>query len=157
MKCKVLCYDIVQDPELQGVEGLKYVPLDELLSNSRVVSLHLPLRPETNHIIDARALQLMPTGSILINTSRGGLVDTKALIRALKDKDLAGAGLDVYEAEAGVFYRDLSMDVLKDDQLARLLSFNNVLVTCHQGYFTEEAMQRIAASTFDNVAAHFAK
>jgi D-lactate dehydrogenase len=99
----------------------------------------------------------MPAGSILINTSRGGLVDTRALIHALKDKHLAGAGLDVYEAEAGVFYRDLSMDVLRDDQLARLLSFNNVLVTCHQGYFTEEAMQRIATSTFDNVKAHFAK
>ena len=149
MGCRVFCHDKVRNESLLGC--CSYVSLEELLSRSMVVSLHVPLTKETHHLIDDDALSIMPKGSLLINTSRGGLVDTKALIRALKSKSIGGAGLDVYEAEAGQFYSDLSGTGISDDTLARLLTFPNVIVTCHQGFFTHEAMQTIARTTFENV------
>lgn len=149
MDCQVLCYDVVENAALKGL--CEYVDLTALLSRSKVVSLHVPLTEGTRHLINADTLSLMPQGSLLINTSRGGLVDTQALIQALKGGHLGGAGLDVYEAEAGQFYADHSEQGIQDDVLARLTTFPNVLVTCHQGYFTTEAMETIAEATFHNV------
>jgi D-lactate dehydrogenase len=118
-----------------------------------VVSLHTPLTADTRYTIRAETLALMKRGSILINTSRGGLVDTKALIHALKSGQLAGVGLDVYEEEEGIFFEDLSGDVLHDDDLARLLTFPNVLITAHQAFLTEEALAEIARTTVANISA----
>jgi D-lactate dehydrogenase len=127
--------------------------LSELLRTSDVVSLHTPLTPETRYTIRAETIKLMKRGSILINSSRGGLVDTKALIEALKSGHLAGVGLDVYEEEEGIFFEDLSGDVLHDDDLARLLTFPNVLITSHQAFLTREALSEIAHTTVTNILA----
>ncbi|RMF94692.1 MAG: 2-hydroxyacid dehydrogenase [Gammaproteobacteria bacterium] len=131
--------------------GLQYVPLDELLAQSDIVTLHCPLTPETHHLIDAAAIAKMRPGAMLINTSRGAVVDTRALIAALKSRRLGSVGLDVYEQEGDVFFRDLSDEVLTDDMLARLLTFPNVLITSHQGFFTAEALTAIARTTLDNL------
>ncbi len=128
------------------------VPLEELLAASHVVSLHAPLMPATHHMINASRLALMQPGAVLINTSRGGLVDTAALIDALKARHLGGVGLDVYEEEASFFYRDLSDEILTDDTLARLLTFRNVLVTSHMGFLTREALQEIATTTLASLS-----
>ena len=127
--------------------------LDELLGASHVVSLHVPLMPSTHHLIDARAFEAMRPGAMLINTSRGALVDTPALIGALKTGRVGAAGLDVYEEEGPVFFRDLSLQVLVDDVLARLLTFPNVLITSHQGFLTREALSNIAETTLASVSA----
>ena len=127
--------------------------LSELLTTSDVVSLHTPLTPETRYTIRAETIELMKHGSILINSSRGGLVDTKALIKALKSGHLGGVGLDVYEEEEGIFFEDLSGDVLHDDDLARLLTFPNVLITSHQAFLTREALTEIACTTVANISA----
>jgi D-lactate dehydrogenase len=124
-----------------------------LLRNSDVVSLHAPLTPETKYIIRAETIEMMKPRSILINVSRGGLVDTRALINALKSGHLAGVGLDVYEEEEGIFFEDLSGGVLHDDELARLLTFPNVLITSHQAFLTVEALSEIARITVANVSA----
>jgi D-lactate dehydrogenase len=124
-----------------------------LLRNSDVVSLHTPLTPETKYVIRAETIELMKPGSILINVSRGALVDTKALIDALKSGCLAGVGLDVYEEEEGIFFEDLSGEVLHDDELARLLTFPNVLITSHQAFLTQEALTDIACTTVANISA----
>lgn len=155
MGCHVLCYDVVQDPVLK--DKVEYVSLEDLLKRSKVVSLHVPLMESTHHMINAAALSSMPKGSLLINTSRGGLIDTQALIDSLKTKHLGGAALDVYEAESGQFYSDLSFEGIQDDVLARLTTFPNVLITCHQGYFTTEAMQIIAEVTFKNLKSFYKK
>lgn len=155
MGCDVLCYDVVQNPVLK--DKAEYVTLGELLKRSKVVSLHVPLMESTHHMINASALSSMPPGSLLINTSRGGLIDTQALIESLKSKHLGGAALDVYEAESGQFYSDLSFEGIQDDVLARLTTFPNVLITCHQGYFTTEAMQTIAEVTFQNLKSFYNK
>lgn len=131
----------------------RYAPLDELLAASDVVSLHCPLTADTRHLIDRDALARMKPHALLLNTSRGALVDTAALIDALKAKRLGGAGLDVYEEESEYFFEDYSNDIMEDDELARLLSLPNVVVTSHQGFFTREAMQAIATVTMDNVRA----
>lgn len=144
MGCRLLAADPAPPPTTLPIE---IRPLDEVLAASHVISLHTPLTAETHHMIDARRLALMQPGTVLINTSRGGLIDTTALIAALKSGHLGGVGLDVYEEEAGVFYRDLSGGILDDDQLARLLTFRNVLVTSHMGFLTREALQEIAATT----------
>lgn len=149
---RVLAYDPFAQPELAASLGFEYVALDRLLAEADVLSLHLPLTAETRHLVDAVALAAMKPGAVLINTSRGGLVDTTALIAALKDGRLAGVGLDVYEMEEGVFFEDLSALGLKDDQLARLLTFPNVLVTSHQGFLTQEALSHIADTTLANAA-----
>ena len=133
--------------------GVRYVPLEALLGESDVVSLHCPLVKDTYHLIDEAALGRMRDGVMLINTSRGGLVDTSAVIGALKSGRLGHLGLDVYEEEDGLFFEDRTDEVVQDDAFARLLSFPNVLVTGHQGFFTEDAMARIAATTIGNATA----
>jgi D-lactate dehydrogenase len=136
-------------------EGLdvKYVGLDELLRGSDVVSLHCPLIPETRHIINADSLKKMKNHAIIINTSRGALIDTSELINALKNREIGGAGLDVYEEESEYFFEDLSDTIIEDDELSRLLTFPNVILTSHQAFFTEEAMQEIAQTTLENIKA----
>ncbi|WP_144372438.1 2-hydroxyacid dehydrogenase [Vogesella urethralis] len=150
---RVLACDPQQDAALAARLGFDYAPLAEVLAHSDVLSLHVPLLPATRHIIDAAALAAMKPGAILINTSRGALVDTPAVIDALKRGQLAGVGLDVYEMEEGVFFEDLSDTGLQDDQLARLLTFPNVLVTSHQGFLTREALANIADTTLGNATA----
>lgn len=136
-------------------EGLdvKYVGLEELLGKSDVVSLHCPLTPETKHLINTESLSKMKTHAIIINTSRGALVDTSALIEALKHRKIGGAGLDVYEEESEYFFEDLSDTIIEDDELSRLLTFPNVILTSHQAFFTEEAMREIAYVTMENIKA----
>jgi D-lactate dehydrogenase len=151
---RVLAYDLFPDHEWARHAGIEYVDtLFELLRPSDVVSLHAPLTPETRYTIRAETLALMKRGSILINSSRGGLVDTKSLIKALKSGQLTGVGLDVYEEEEGIFFEDLSCDVLHDDDLARLLTFPNVLITSHQAFLTHEALSGIAHTTVTNILA----
>lgn len=141
------CTVLVYDPAQPGVS------LDELLTRSDVISLHCPLTPETFHMIDAAKLARMKRGALLVNTSRGGLLDSRALLGALKSGHLGGLALDVYEEEENLFFRDLSDQVMGDDVLARLLSFPNVLITAHQGFFTREALDNIANTTLENITA----
>jgi D-lactate dehydrogenase len=129
------------------------VPLDTLLADSDIVSLHCPLLPSTYHLIDRHALAKMKRGAMLINTGRGGLVESNALVGALKSGQLGHLGLDVYEEEGGIFFEDHSNLPLQDDVLARLLMFPNVIVTAHQAFFTREAMTEIAQTTLGNVEA----
>lgn len=150
---RVLAYDCYPQPELAARLGFEYVPLETLLEQSDVISLHLPLTAESRHLIDASTLARMKPGAVLINTSRGGLIESTALIAALKDGRLGGVGLDVYEMEEGVFFEDHSESGLQDDQLARLLTFPNVLVTSHQGFLTREALTNIAETTLANASA----
>lgn len=147
--CNVLAHDpVVSSPP----PGVRLVELDELLSQSDVVSLHCPLTPQTRHLISEPQLALMKRGALLVNTGRGGLIDSRALVGALKSGHLGGLGLDVYEEEEKVFFRDLSEQPLGDDVLARLLTFPNVLVTAHQGFFTRDALHNIATTTLDNLS-----
>lgn len=150
--CKILAFDKLPNPTL-AASGVRYVPFDELCRSSDVISLHVPLTEETYHLVNREAFGRMRSGSLLINTGRGRLIDTPALIAALKTGQLAGAALDVYEEEEGVFFEDLSDSGLSDDLLARLLTFPNVLVTSHQGFLTKEALQNIAISTLESVSA----
>jgi len=150
--CRLLGFDIEEQAECLDL-GLAYVSLEELLAESDIVSLHVPLQPETRHMINAESLTLMKPGAMLINTSRGGLVDTKAMIDALKSRRLGAAGLDVYEEEAGIFFQDHRGDIMLDDIFARLMTFPNVVVTGHQGFFTREALAEIARATLNNLAA----
>lgn len=149
--CELLAYDPRPNPDLTRETGVEFVELDELYRRSRVISLHVPLTPQTRHLIDARAISQMRNDVILINTSRGGLIDTPALIDALKSHRIAAAGLDVYEEEEGVFFEDLSGAGLQDDVLARLLTFPNVLITSHQAFLTHEALANIAETTLSSV------
>jgi len=150
---KVLAYDVFPNREWATKQGIEYVDLPALLGLSEVVSLHIPLTPETRHIIRPETLDLMKTGAILINVSRGALIDTTALIESLKSGRLGGVALDVYEEEEGIFFEDLSGQVLLDDELARLLTFPNVLVTSHQAFLTREALADIALTTVANLVA----
>ena len=151
---KVLAYDPFPDHEWAKQAGVEYVESPSaVLRNSDVVSLHTPLTKETWHIIRAETIQLMKPGSILINVSRGPLVDTGDLIEALKSRHLAAVALDVYEEEEGIFFEDLSGEVLHDDELARLLTFPNVLITSHQAFLTREALAEIARTTVANISA----
>jgi D-lactate dehydrogenase len=150
------CRVLASDPKVRDeciALGATYLPLAGLLRESHVVSLHCPLTPATRHLIDGAALAAMRPGAILVNTSRGGLLDTEAAIAALKAGTLGGLALDVYEREAGVFFEDWSRRMLQDDVLVRLLSFPNALVTAHQAFFTREALDQIVATTCDNVSA----
>jgi len=146
---------IAYDPYPVSNADIDYVSLKYLFENSDIISLHCPLTPESKHLINAESLAMMHPETLLINTSRGGLVDTLALIDALKSRSIGGAGLDVYEEEEEYFFEDLSNEVLVDDDLARLLSFPNVLITSHQGFFTREAMQEIASVTMKNIHAFY--
>jgi D-lactate dehydrogenase len=150
---RVLAYDPGTPADDLLALGARYVTLDTLLAESDIVSLHCPLLPATYHLIDAAALARMKRGAMLINTGRGGLVESNALVGALKDGQLGHLGLDVYEEEGGLFFEDHSNLPLQDDVLARLLMFPNVIVTAHQAFFTREAMNEIAQTTLDNVAA----
>jgi D-lactate dehydrogenase len=148
--CRVLAADPFENPEAVA-NGAAYVSLDRLLAEADVISLHCPLTPQTRHLIDDAALGKMKPGVTLINTGRGALIDTKAVIRALKAGTIGQLGLDVYEEEEGVFFEDQSLHGLHDDVLARLLSFPNVLVTGHQAFLTREALANIADTTLANV------
>lgn len=150
--CRVLLHDPQPSAELQTL-GAHFVDLDELLAGSDIVSLHCPLTPSTRHLIDRDSLTRMKHGAMLINTGRGALVDTPALIDALKSGQLGYLALDVYEEEADLFFEDRSDQPLQDDVLARLLTFPNVIVTAHQAFLTREALAAIAATTLDNIAA----
>ena len=145
----VLCYDPFP---VEGLEA-EYVSLEEIFKYSDVITLHCPLTSDTKHIINKETIAKMKNGVFLINTSRGALIDTEALIEAMLQNKFGGVGLDVYEEEEGVFYEDRSGDIVKDDNLARLLTFPNVLVTSHMGFFTREAMQAIALTTLENAYA----
>ncbi len=153
---KVIAYDKFPNEQAAKEENFRYVDLDELFSTSDVISLHCPLTPETEHIINYKSIKKMKDGVIIINTARGALIDTSILVEALKDKKIGGAGLDVYEEERDYFFSDKSSSVLEDDVLARLLSFNNVIVTSHQAFLTAEALNNIVETTFENILS-FAK
>lgn len=149
--CQLLTYDIAPNSMLEKEIGCHYVKLEELLENSDIISLHTPLTEETHYLMDAVAFSKIKPNAILINTGRGGLLDSKALISALKENRIAGAVLDVYEEEEGVFFEDLSFSVIRDDTLARLMTFPNVIITSHQGFLTEQALDAIATTTFENL------
>ncbi|HKS12152.1 MAG TPA: 2-hydroxyacid dehydrogenase [Pseudomonas sp.] len=149
--CQLLAYDPYPNPDLLAL-GARYLELPELLRQSRIVSLHCPLTEHTRHLINARSLAELQPGAMLINTGRGALVDTPALIEALKRGQLGYLGLDVYEEEAQLFFEDRSDLPLQDDVLARLLTFPNVIVTAHQAFLTREALAAIAQTTLDNIS-----
>lgn len=150
--CRLLGSDPVERPAFREIGG-SYVPLGDLLADSDIISLHCPLNPETRHLIGEEAIGGMKRGVMLINTSRGAVVDTRALIAGLKTGAIGYLGIDVYEEEADLFFEDLSNQVIQDDVFARLLTFPNVLVTAHQGFFTREALTAIAETTIENVTA----
>jgi D-lactate dehydrogenase len=150
--CRVLAYDPHPSAEVAAL-GASYVSLEALLAESRIVTLHCPLTPDTHHVMNADAFALLRKGSMLINTSRGGLLDTRAAIAALKSGHLGALGIDVYEEEAALFFEDLSGTVLRDDVFARLLTFPNVIVTAHQAFLTTEALTAIAETTLASITA----
>ncbi|RDI61272.1 2-hydroxyacid dehydrogenase [Microvirga subterranea] len=150
--CTVVAHDLHPNPACEGL-GVRYVPVAELLSSSDVITLHCPLTPDTHHLIDDASLGLMKRGVMLINTSRGAVIDTRAVVRGLKDGIIGSLGLDVYEEEADLFFEDLSSRFISDDLFARLLTFPNVLITGHQAFFTQEALTSIAETTFANITA----
>ncbi|MEG1041223.1 MAG: 2-hydroxyacid dehydrogenase [Pseudomonas sp.] len=148
--CQLLAYDPYPNPELLAL-GARYLELPELLRQAQIISLHCPLTEHTRHLINAQSLAQLQPGAMLINTGRGALIDTPALIEALKDGQLGYLGLDVYEEEAQLFFEDRSDLPLQDDVLARLLTFPNVIVTAHQAFLTREALAAIAETTLDNI------
>lgn len=147
---KVIAYDKHEDDEAKKL-GIKYVTFEEVLKNSDIISLHCPLTPETKYMIDWEAFANMKDGVMLINTSRGALINTKDAILALKRGKIGYLGIDVYEQEEHLFYKDLSENIIPDDTIARLMSFPNVMMTSHQGFFTKEALTEIAATTVGNI------
>lgn len=149
----VLAYDAYPDEDYATQAGIRYVSLAELYAHSHVISLHCPLLPETQYLIDTESIAAMKSGAVLINTSRGKLINTQALIAGLKSGHIGAAGLDVYEEEGEYFFEDLSTEMIDDDVLARLLTFPNVLITSHQGFFTAEALHNIARTTLENIQA----
>ncbi len=148
----ILAYDPYPNLDYERRAGFKYTMLDDLYARSDIVTLHCPLTPETRHMISGESISKMKPGVMLINTGRGQLIDTNALIEGLKEKRIGSAGLDVYEEESEYFYKDMSDRIIDDDTLARLLTFNNVIVTSHQGFFTKEALTNIARTTLRNIA-----
>jgi D-lactate dehydrogenase len=150
--CQILAYDPYPNPQAEAL-GAQYLPLEQLVSGSDIVTLHCPLTPQTYHLVNESLLEKVKPGLMLINTSRGALLDTPAVIEALKSEKIASLGMDVYEEEEGLFFEDLSNQVIRDDVFARLLTFPNVLITGHQAFFTKEALQGIAQTTLDNITA----
>lgn len=150
--CNLLAYDVAPNPAGSAL-GVQYVPLEALYARSDIVTLHAPLTPETYHMIDVSALDQMQPGVMLINTSRGALIDTQAVIQALKSGRIGHLGLDVYEEESELFFEDLSTQMIQDDVFSRLLTFPNVIITGHQAFFTAEALQNIAETTLANITA----
>ena len=149
--CEVLAADRHEVPALKEI-GVVYTGVDDLISRSDIISLHCPLTPETHHLVDADAVARMKPGVILINTSRGALIDAEAVIAGLKSAQIGGIALDVYEQEADLFFEDLSSEIIHDDVFQRLLTFPNVLITGHQAFFTEEALRAIAVTTMANIS-----
>lgn len=149
MGCHVLAFDLVANKDMEAI-GVEYHPLAEVLK-SDIISLHCPLNNQTRHLINDDTIAMMKKGVMLINTSRGALIDTKAATEALKSGHIAYLGIDVYEQEEHLFFRDLSDEVIRDDEIQRLLGFSNVLLTAHQAFFTDEALSQIATTTLNNV------
>ncbi len=147
--CKVIAFDLIANKELEA-DGVVYHPLIEVLK-SDIISLHCPLNEQTKHLINKDTIALMKPGVVLINTSRGGLVNTRDAIKALKSGLISALGIDVYEQEEKLFFRNLSEDIIQDDEIQRLMSFPNVLITAHQAFFTQEAMEQIATTTLNNI------
>lgn len=154
---KVLAFDKYPAEGLDNGDTIKYVSLDELFSNSDIISLHCPLTEETDHIIDETSLEKCKTGVVIINTSRGALVDAEALLAAIKSRKVGAACLDVYEEESDLFFEDFSGHIVEDDTLARLISMPNVIVTSHQAFLTEEALSNIAETTVKNIVDFYEK
>jgi D-lactate dehydrogenase len=152
---KLLLSDPYPDSEFAETINAEYTDLASLCRNADIISLNCPLTPATYHLINDDAVKLMKNGVMLINTGRGPLIDTDALIKGLKSRKIGSAGLDVYEEESDYFFEDFSNDIIDDDRLGRLLTFNNVLITSHQAFFTEEALGNIAATTLQNINDYF--
>jgi D-lactate dehydrogenase len=150
--CRIIAYDIykMKDEDRQAL-GFEYVELDEIYSQADIISIHLPLDQKTKHLINSQSIQKMKKGVIIVNTARGGLIDTKALIDALKSGQVGGAGLDVYEQEQKYFFNDFSSNIIDDDLLIQLMSYPNVILTAHQAFLTQEALCSIAKTTFENI------
>ncbi len=153
--CKVLVNDLLIDNELKANPAISFEDFDSICRNSDVISLHVPLNKDTFHLIDNVAIAKMKPTVLLVNTGRGALIETKALINALKTNRIGGAALDVYEEEENIFFHDLSTEGIQDDVLARLLTFPNVLITSHQAFLTNEALTNIAQTTLENVESFF--
>ena len=149
--CELLGFDVHHSPQFETLGG-RYADIDEIVAEADVISLHCPLTPQTHHVINARTLARVKRGALLINTSRGGLVDTEAVIEALKSGQLGGLAIDVYEQEASLFFKDLSSTVIPDDVIQRLVSFPNVIVTGHQAFFTREALGTILDTTLRSIS-----
>jgi D-lactate dehydrogenase len=149
--CELLGFDVHHSPEFEKLGG-RYAEADEIVAEADIISLHCPLTPQTYHIVNARMLARVKRGALLINTSRGGLVDTEAVIEALKSGQLGGIAIDVYEQEASLFFKDLSSTVIPDDVIQRLVSFPNVIVTGHQAFFTREALGTILDTTLRSIS-----
>ena len=151
-RCHLLAHDPYPNAEVEAL-GATYVGVRDLFANSDIITLHAPLTPDTYHLIDAEALAQMKRGVMLINTSRGALIDTEAVIEAMKSGQVGYLGLDVYEEEADLFFEDLSGTVIQDDVFARLLTLPNVIITGHQAFFTQNALRNIAETTMSNISA----
>lgn len=149
--CELLAYDIIANPTCQLL-GVQYVDLEVLLKSADIVTMHCPLTPKTYHLIDEQAIRQMKDGVMIINTSRGATLDTQAVIQGLKSGKIGYLGIDVYEEEADLFFENLSDKIIQDDVFSRLLTFPNVLITGHQGFFTKEALRNIAQTTLANIA-----
>ena len=150
--CRVIAFDVVENAACRAL-GVEYVPLEELWRAADVITLHAPLTPQTRHMVDSAAIRQMKRGVMIVNTGRGALVDTRALIAGLKSGHIGYLGLDVYEEEEGLFFEDQSAAVIQDDVFARLLTFPNVIVTAHQAFFTREALRAIGETTIGNITA----
>lgn len=150
--CRVIAYDPYPNEDLKKT-GVEYVDLDTLFREADVMSIHCPLTEKTHHLIDDAAIQTMKKGTMIVNTSRGGIIDTQAAINGLKSGQIGALGIDVYEEEDELFFEDLSDRIIQDDVFTRLLTFPNVLITGHQAFFTREALQNIAETTINNITA----
>ena len=150
--CRLLAYDLYPNSEFKA-QGAKYVSFEELAATADIITLHCPLTADTYHLINEQVLQLVKPGVMLVNTSRGALIDTKAIIKGLKSKQIGSLALDVYEQESTLFFEDLSNEVIQDDVFERLLTFPNVIITGHQAFFTENALSNIADTTLANLTA----
>lgn len=150
--CTILAFDLVENEEMKQL-GVQYLPLGELMSKSHIISLHCPLTPQTHHMINATSISQMQKGVVLINTSRGALIETKAVIKALKNKQIGYLGIDVYEQEEDIFFKNLSEEIMQDEQISRLMTFPNVIVTGHQAFLTKEALEQISITTLGNITA----
>lgn len=149
---EILAYDLLESEEMKAI-GVTYLPLEQVFAQSQIISLHCPLTPQTRHMINSDTLGLMQKGVTLINTSRGALIDTKSVIKALKSRKIGFLGIDVYEQEEHIFFKNLSEEILDDEMISRLMTFPNVLISGHQAFLTHEALEQIATTTLKNVAA----